>query len=72
MNNALFVDAIENEDEVVALAIKNLRLLIKDSELLQKLSRNSYDYAKKYFTKDLFLRKYRELLLSHNEKRSAK
>ena len=65
--NALLIQAIDNEDQVVAQGIALLQSLIDRPDLVRQLSRNAYQYARDHFSKDHFLQAYRLLLLSSIE-----
>ena len=60
--NAMLIGEIENENEVVAEAIRHLQLLVDDPALLGGLSRSAYEYARMHFSKDAFIKVYRDLL----------
>jgi glycosyltransferase involved in cell wall biosynthesis len=62
--NALLINAIENENEVIELAVQKIKLLTNDTYLLKKISGNAYDYASRRFTKTKFIKEYRILFLS--------
>lgn len=61
--NCLLIDAIEDEQQVIALGIDQIKKLTEDLDLLKKLSDNAYAYAKANFSKERFNNKYRKLLL---------
>ncbi|HMH33755.1 MAG TPA: glycosyltransferase family 4 protein [Puia sp.] len=65
LSNALLIDEITDESQVVSLGIKNLQLLIDRPDLLNTLSKNAYQYASKHFGKTIFLNRYREILLKN-------
>ncbi|MBO9573139.1 MAG: glycosyltransferase family 4 protein, partial [Chitinophagaceae bacterium] len=60
--NALLIENPEDEKGVVKQAIDNILYLLANPLHLQDLSGNAFNYAKTHFTKDLFIRRYRELL----------
>jgi len=62
--NSLLIDAVKNEQQVVALGIEQIKKLVKDINLLKQLSDNAYRYAKTNFSKEKFNEEYRKLLLS--------
>jgi len=62
LKNALLIREIEDEEEVVKEAIMNIKILINDSQLIARLSRHAYEYAKENFRKESFIQRYRELL----------
>jgi glycosyltransferase involved in cell wall biosynthesis len=62
--NALLINAIENEKEVVEQGIQKIRILSGDINLLKKISGEAYYYASRRFTKLKFTEDYRTLLLS--------
>lgn len=61
--NCLLINAVENEQQVVALGVEQIKKLIHDLHLLQQLSENAYEYATTHFSKEKFNKEYRELLL---------
>lgn len=60
--NALLLDDVENEDSVVDHAIENIEMLLHNPRILERLSKNCYNYAVQNFSKDNFFKSYRELL----------
>lgn len=62
LQNSLLIREINDEQQLVAEAINNIKLLVNDFDLTSKISSNAYDYAKANFRKDSFLERYRELL----------
>lgn len=61
--NALLIDAIENEEEVVQNGIDKIEMLLKNQSMVEFLSRKAYNYAQSKFTKGAFIADYRKLLL---------
>lgn len=61
-HNGFLVENYPNEDEIVAAFLKIIIHLEGDRTLLTKLSRNSYDYAKEHFGKEVFVGHYQQLL----------
>lgn len=64
--NALLINAVHNEEEVVSEGIAKIQELIKDPGLLKKLSAQAHHYAMKHFDKRKFLKSCRELLLGEH------
>jgi L-malate glycosyltransferase len=62
LDNALLVDEVENEKEVVRMAMEHIHTLLKDPDLVANLSGHAYQYAKANFSKQAFLLAYRDLL----------
>ncbi|HEX5314550.1 MAG TPA: glycosyltransferase family 4 protein, partial [Gammaproteobacteria bacterium] len=62
--NALLIEAVDDEVEVVRLAIARLEELMADRALVAKLSTNAKQYARRNFGMEAFRAKYRELLLA--------
>lgn len=62
-SNCLLIDAVEEEEQVVTLAIEQIKKLTKDLNLLKQLSDNAYLYAKANFGKEKFNKEYRKLLI---------
>ena len=60
--NALLIEAIEDEEEVVRSGTALIGKLAGDPVLLQKLSAQAYEYASQKFTKSIFIKEYRKLL----------
>jgi len=58
---------IENgpEEQVVAELVRSIELLSRDRELLRKLSRNAYEYARATFDTETFCSAYRKLLVNN-------
>ncbi len=58
---------IENgpEERIVAELVRSIDLLSGDWELLRKLSRNAFDYARTSFDTETFCRAYRKLLVNN-------
>ncbi|MHC1697483.1 MAG: glycosyltransferase [Geobacteraceae bacterium] len=58
---------IENgpEEQIVADLIRAIELLSQDRELLRKLSRNAFDYARAAFDAETFCSAYRKLLVNN-------
>jgi glycosyltransferase involved in cell wall biosynthesis len=61
--NALLMETPEEEKKVVQQGIDHINFLLNNPSYLRELSENAYNYAKKSFEKDYFLKRYRELLL---------
>jgi len=53
------------EEQIVAEFVRSIELLSRDRELLKKLSRNAFDYARATFDTETFCRAYRELLVNN-------
>lgn len=49
LQNSVLIDAIEDEKKVVEEAISKIKMLIKDKELINFLSKNAYEYAAQNF-----------------------
>jgi len=62
LQNALLIESPEDELMVVQHAIQNIELLLSHPVLMNEISANAYKYAKENFTRDEFLKKYKELL----------
>lgn len=62
--NALLIDAVEDEAEVVRQGIRRIEELAADPALLERLSRSAYAYAAGHFSRREFLDRYRGLLLT--------
>lgn len=60
--NALLINAVDDEEKVVELSIAQIKKLIADPNLLEQLSYNAYNYAKEHFDKKNSLKSYRKLL----------
>lgn len=60
--NALFIDAVDDEDAVVRLGIERLARLAADPALVARLARSARGYAAQNFGKAHFLHAYRALL----------
>lgn len=63
--NCLLIDAVEDEQKVIALGVEQIKKLIKNLNLLKQLSDNAYAYAKANFSKEKFNTEYRKLLLQN-------
>lgn len=50
------------EEQIVAELVRSIELLCRDRELLKKLSRNAFDYARATFATETFCSAYRKLL----------
>jgi glycosyltransferase involved in cell wall biosynthesis len=61
--NAMLIEEVEDETQVVAKAIDCIRALLSDPSLMVTLSDNAYQYAKAHFSKAAFLHTNRTLLL---------
>jgi len=57
--NALFIESINDESLVVKQGIEKIKFLIENDLVLQDLSINAYEYARRNFDKKLFLAKYK-------------
>ncbi len=62
--NALLIDAVDDEAEVVRLGIEQLQKLIDDEALLFRLATAAREYAVQHFNRDLFMKDYRVFLLN--------
>jgi glycosyltransferase involved in cell wall biosynthesis len=62
-SNALLIEEVENEEELVKEAIAKIDNLLNTPELLTRLASSSYEYAKKHFDKKQFMETYRSFLL---------
>jgi glycosyltransferase involved in cell wall biosynthesis len=62
--NALLIDSVENEEQLVSEGIEKIRCLVDNPHLLKTLSAQAHDYALKHFDKDTFLQSYRKLLVT--------
>lgn len=63
--NALLIDAIEDEEKVVEQGLQRIQELVTNGPLLRKLSEKAWRYAGNTFPKHKFLEKCRKLLLSN-------
>jgi glycosyltransferase involved in cell wall biosynthesis len=61
--NCLLIREIQDEGAVVEQGIAKIELLIKDIPLCERLSLNAYQYARQHFTREIFSRQYRVLLV---------
>jgi glycosyltransferase involved in cell wall biosynthesis len=61
--NSLLINAVEDERMVVKLAIEQVTALVAEKGLVERLSRDCYDYATLHFGKEKFIEAYRRLLL---------
>jgi len=61
--NAVLIDAIDDEEAVVEEGLEALRNLCASPEILSKLSENAVHYARKHFSKDQFMNAYRTILV---------
>ncbi|MBC7849847.1 MAG: glycosyltransferase family 4 protein [Chitinophagaceae bacterium] len=61
--NALLIEHIADEEKVVNEAVRLIRELASDNELLKRLSQSAYDYARENFTRERFMEAYRVLLI---------
>jgi glycosyltransferase involved in cell wall biosynthesis len=62
--NCLLIHAIQDEEKVILLGVEKIQQLITDYDLCVRLSAAAYDYARKHFTRRIFIESYRDLLLS--------
>jgi glycosyltransferase involved in cell wall biosynthesis len=60
--NALLIEAVTDEAAVVQQGIEQIRSLIENTSRLQELAAAAREYAKKHFSKDVFMQAYRKLL----------
>ncbi len=60
--NALLIDAIEDEDAVVQQGIALIERLCAQPEVIDRLSRAAFDYARGHFGSYAFRQSYRQLL----------
>lgn len=61
--NSLLIEAVQDEQNVIASGFEQIKKLVNDLGLLQELSVNAYAYAKANFGKEKFNNEYRNLLL---------
>jgi glycosyltransferase involved in cell wall biosynthesis len=61
--NALLINAVTNEKEVVEKGIQRLTQIAGNLALLEQLSHNAYTYACAHFSKERFFKEYRKYLL---------
>lgn len=61
--NSLLIEAVQDEQNVIASGFEQIKKLVNDLGLLQELSANAYAYAKANFGKEKFNNEYRKLLL---------
>jgi L-malate glycosyltransferase len=61
--NALLIHEIHDENALVQEAIEKIHLLLGDRDLCRHLSREAYQYAKTHFSRQVFNKCYRELLI---------
>jgi glycosyltransferase involved in cell wall biosynthesis len=52
------------EEQIVTELVRSIELLCRDRELLKKLSRNAFDYARATFDSETFCRAYKKLLVN--------
>ncbi len=62
LKNALLIEQPEDEDGVVKKGIEQIEVLIKDINLLERLSGEAYRYAGDHFAKTRFDNAYKQLL----------
>lgn len=60
--NAMLIQAVEDEEKVITLGIERIEVLINNISLLEKISKQAYVYACEHFTKARFDEAYRKLL----------
>lgn len=60
--NALLLNTIDDEDEVVREGIEHLYCLCRDIVLRARLGKAAFLYAKEMFDRDSFMRSYAEIL----------
>lgn len=59
--NGLLITETE-EEKIIESAIRSIDLLLSNRELRSKLEKNSYEYAQKHFSGEIFCSSYRQLL----------
>ena len=65
--NAMLIEEINNEVNLVAIAKEKIEFLLNHHIELERLSRNAYAYAKIHFSKEPFFLKYRDLLSTYQK-----
>ena len=66
LENALLIDAVEDEEQVVALGIKQIHWLVQNQDLIPALAKRSYNYAVGHFDKKRFQQIYRAFLIDND------
>jgi glycosyltransferase involved in cell wall biosynthesis len=62
LQNALLIESIEDEEQVVEQGFRNLQMLVSDSELRISLQHAAYTYAAAHFNRKCFMKEYRDFL----------
>ena len=60
--NSLLIKSVLDEQKVIEEGIGNIQLLLQKKQVLEKMSRSCFEYAKNHFSKKPFYQAYAELL----------
>jgi len=66
LENALLIDAVEDEEKVVAEGYACVAKLAQDKALYEQLSQRAYAYAVSFFDRDKFTKTYHTFLVGNN------